>query len=65
MLSVVPSDRTTGNVYNLKDRRFPLNIKKHVFTVRMTQHWHSFPRETVESPSLEILKGCLEKVLGN
>ncbi|KAK4825931.1 hypothetical protein QYF61_003426 [Mycteria americana] len=44
---------------------FPLNIRKHFFTVRVTEHWHVFSREAVESPSLEILKSCLDMVLGN
>ena len=33
------------------------------FSVRVTEHWHRFPREVVESPSLEILKSHLDKVL--
>ena len=61
----MPSDRTRGNRHKLKHWTFPLNIRKHFFTVRVTEHWHRLPREVVESPSLAILKGCLDMVLGN
>ncbi|KFP51476.1 hypothetical protein N323_01684, partial [Cathartes aura] len=53
------------NGHTLKHRRFPLNIRKHFFTVKVTEHWHRLPREVVESPSLEILKSRLDTVLGN
>ncbi|KFQ88236.1 hypothetical protein N337_01037, partial [Phoenicopterus ruber ruber] len=53
------------NGHKLKHRRFHLNIRKHFFTVRVTEHWHRLPREAVESPSLEIFKSHLEMVLGN
>jgi len=39
------------------------NMRKNFFTLRVTEHWHRLPREVVESPSLEIFKTHLDKVL--
>ena len=64
-MSVVPGDRTRGSGHKLKHMRFLLNIRKHFFTVRVTEHWHRLPREVVESPSLEIFKRCMDMVPGN
>ncbi|KAK4822666.1 hypothetical protein QYF61_019033 [Mycteria americana] len=65
LFSVVPSDRTLGNGDKLKHLEFPLNIRKHFFTVRVIEQWHRLPREVVKSPSLEIPKSRLDVVLGN
>jgi len=62
--SVVPW-RTRGSVHTSKHRRFPLNIRKHFFTVRVPKHWHRLPKEVVESPSSEIFRSHLDTVLGN
>lgn len=38
--------------------------KKKVFPVRVTEHWHRFPKEIFESWSLEIIESCLDIVVG-
>jgi len=62
---VAPSARTQGNGHKLKHRRFPLNIRKQFFTVRVTRHWTRLPRKVVESPSSEILKNHPDMILGS
>lgn len=40
-----------------------LKIKKHFFTVQMTEHGHNLTREVVKSSSLEIFKCHLDTLL--
>jgi len=38
-------------------------MRKTLFTLRVTEPWNRFPKEFVESPSLEIFKTCLDAIL--
>ena len=62
LCSVVPSDRTRGNGHKLKHGKFQLKMRKN-FPLRVMEPWPRLPREVVESPSLEIFKTRLDKVL--
>ena len=57
--SVVCGDRTRGNGHKMEHWKFCKNMQKN-FVVRVTEHWN---REAVDSPSLEILKTCLDAYL--
>jgi len=49
----------------MKHRKFRLNMRKNFFPLRVTEHWNRLPREVVESPSLEIFKTHLGRVVYN
>ena len=63
LFPVVPSDRTRGNGHKLKPGKLQLNPRKNFFPLRVMEPWPRLPREAVESPSPEIFKICLDKVL--
>ncbi|PKU43805.1 hypothetical protein llap_5871 [Limosa lapponica baueri] len=53
------SDRTRGNVFNLKEVRFRLDIREKFFTRRLMKYWHWLPKEVEGALSLETFKVTL------
>lgn len=49
----------------IETQNAPSDHQNTVFTLKMTEHWYRLPRKVVESPSLELFKGCMNMVLAN
>lgn len=62
LFPVLTSDMTKVSRHTPKYVGSLLNIGKYSF---MAKHWHRLPRDAVKCPSLEILKGHTDMVLGN
>jgi len=58
-------EKTRSNGYKLHQERFHFDIGNKCFTVRTIIHWNNVPRDVVKSPSLEVFKMQLDRVLDN
>lgn len=63
--SVMPNAKARGSEHKLEHMKFNVNVRKHVFTVRLMEHWHRLPRDAMESLPLKIFKSCLDVALDN
>lgn len=43
-----------GGNFNLKYKKFKLDVRKKFLPVRIVRHWSRFLREAVNTPSLEV-----------
>jgi len=56
-----------GSPISIKKKKiitiYPSHMRKNFFPLRVMEHWKWLPKEVVESPSLQIFKTRLDRVL--
>ena len=65
LFSRICCDKTGGNGFKPKEKRFGLDIRKMFFTIRVVKDWNELPRVVVDALSLETFKANLDGALSN
>lgn len=52
LFSYIGNDRTSENIFKLKDKIFRLDTRKKFLTQRVVRHWNKLSRQVVETPPL-------------
>ena len=65
LFTAVHGGRVRDNCHQLKQGKFKLHIGKIFLTMRAIEQWNKLPSEAVQSPSLEVFKRRLDKVLSS
>ena len=61
----VDSDRTRGNGFKLRQKRFRLDIRRKLFHTEGGDALNTLPKEAVDAPFLEAFKARLDVALGS
>lgn len=62
IIATVALEQECGNGFKLKKSGFRLDIRKHIFTMRVVKHWTRLPRD---APSLKRFQSRLDGSLIN
>lgn len=64
LITMACSDRTRGDSFKLKARRFRSDVRK-FFTMRLVRSWSRQPKEVVNVPFMKTFQVRLDGKLGN
>lgn len=56
-------EKTCGSEYKMYQMRLCLGVRSPPPPIRTDDHWNKLPRDVIETPSLEVLKMRVERLL--